>query len=136
MAFTSLQKIGFNDVEGAGMVYYPKFFHLCHKTFEDFLDAAGGASHPQFINELHRGFPAVAINSEFSAPMRYGDIALVSLTIDRIGTSSVTFNYEIFRKRDLKLCFSAQITKVFMDTKSHAALPIPDDLRSLWESAL
>ena len=34
MAFTSIQKIRFDDVDGAGIVYYPQYFHLCHAAFE------------------------------------------------------------------------------------------------------
>jgi YbgC/YbaW family acyl-CoA thioester hydrolase len=136
MAFTSLQKIRFDDVDGAGIVYYPQFFHLCHKAFEDFFDDAASVSYPQLINEKRRGFPTVAIHSDFSAPLRYGDIALVKLEIETIGRSSATFNFEIRRKQDSKLCFTARIVKVFMDLDSDSALPIPDDIRSLWESIL
>lgn len=136
MAFTSLLKIRFDDVDGAGIVYYPQFFHLCHKAFEDFFDDAASVSYPQLINELRRGFPTVAINSEFTASLRYGDIALVKLAIEKIGRSSATFRYEIRRKKDSKLCFSAQITKVFMDLDSHAVLPIPEDMRELLENIL
>lgn len=136
MAFTSLQKIRFDDVDGAGIVYYPQFFHLCHKAFEDFFDDAASVSYPQMINENRRGFPTVAIHSDFSAPLRYGDIALVKMEIDTIGRSSATFNYEIRRKRDSKLCFSARIIKVFMDLDNNRVLPVPDDIRSLWESLL
>jgi YbgC/YbaW family acyl-CoA thioester hydrolase len=136
MAFTSLIKIRFDDVDGAGIVYYPQFFHLCHKAFEDFFDDAASVSYPQLINEKRRGFPTVAIHSDFSAPLRYGDIALVKMEIVTIGRSSATFNYEIRRKRDSKLCFTARIIKVFMDLESNIVLPIPDDIRSLWESIL
>jgi YbgC/YbaW family acyl-CoA thioester hydrolase len=136
MAFTSLLKIRFDDVDGAGIVYYPQFFHLCHKAFEDFFDDAASVSYPQLINERRRGFPTVAIQSDFSAPLRYGDIAMVKLEIEKIGRSSATFNYEIRRKQDSKLCFSARITKVYMDLESDSVLPIPDDIRSLWESIL
>jgi len=136
MAFTSLLKIRFDDVDGAGIVYYPQFFHLCHKAFEDFFDDAASVSYPQMINENRRGFPTVAIHSDFSAPLRYGDIALVKMEIDTIGRSSATFNYEIRRKRDSKLCFSARIIKVFMDLDNNRVLPVPDDIRSLWESLL
>jgi len=136
MAFTSLQKIRFDDVDGAGIVYYPQFFHLCHKAFEDFFDDAASISYPQLINEKRRGFPTVAIHSDFSAPLHYGDIALVKLSIAKVGRSSATFNYEIRRKKDSKLCFVAQITKVFIDMDSYKVLAIPDDLRSLWESIL
>jgi YbgC/YbaW family acyl-CoA thioester hydrolase len=136
MAFTSLQKIRFDDVDGAGIVYYPQFFHLCHKAFEDFFDDAASVSYPRLINEKRRGFPTVAIRSDFSAPLRYGDIALVKLEIDRIGRSSATFNYEIRRKKDSRLCFSAQITKVYMDLENNSVLPIPNEMRALWESIL
>ena len=136
MAFTSLLKIRFDDVDGAGIVYYPQFFHLCHKAFEDFFDDAASVSYPQLINERRRGFPTVAIQSDFSAPLRYGDIAMVKLEIEKIGRSSATFSYEIRRKQDSKLCFSARITKVYIDLESDSVLPIPDDIRSLWESIL
>jgi YbgC/YbaW family acyl-CoA thioester hydrolase len=136
MAFTSLLKIRFDDVDGAGIVYYPQFFHLCHKAFEDFFDDAGTLSYPQLINEKRRGFPTVAISSDFSAPLRYGDIAMVKLEIGKIGRSSATFHYEIRRKQDSKLCFSARIVKVFMDLDSASVLPIPEDIRALWKSIL
>jgi len=136
MAFTSLLKVRFDDVDGAGIVYYPHFFHLCHKAFEDFFDDAASVSYPQLINEMRRGFPTVAINSEFTGPLRYGDIALVKLAIDKIGNSSAVFSYEIRRKKDSKLCFSAKITKVLMDLDTNEVLPIPDDMRRLWESIL
>ena len=136
MAFTSLQKIRFDDVDGAGIVYYPQFFHLCHKAFEDFFDDAASISYPQLINDQHRGFPTVSIHSEFSAPLRYGDLTLITLTIDKIGTSSATFNYEIRRKRDSKLCFSADITKVFIDLSNNKVLRIPEDMRLLFKNIL
>ena len=136
MAFTSLIKIRFDDVDGAGIVYYPQFFHLCHKAFEDFFDDAANVSYPQLINEQRRGFPTVSINSEFTAPLRYGDIALVKLFIGKVGRSSANFHYEIRRKKDSKLCFSAQITKVFMNLESNEVLPIPDEMRALWENIL
>jgi 4-hydroxybenzoyl-CoA thioesterase len=134
MAFTSVQKIRFDDVDGAGIVYYPQYFHLCHKAFEDFFDDSEGFSYPRLINELRRGFPTVAIQSEFSAPLRYGDVASVSLTLKKIGRSSASLSYEIHRQQDSVLCFSACITLVFMDLDNHEVLPIADDIRGLFES--
>ena len=136
MAFTSLLKIRFDDVDGAGIVYYPQYFHLCHKAFEDFFDDAASISYPQLINEKRRGFPTVAINSEFSVPLRYGDIAMVKISIDKVGNSSAKFNYEIRRKQDSKLCFKAQITKVYLDLENDKVLRIPDDMRALWKNIL
>ncbi len=136
MAFTSLQKIRFDDVDGAGIVYYPQFFHFCHKAFEDFFDNAASISYPDLINVQRRGFPTVAIESEFTASLSYGDTALVKLEVSNIGRTSAQFNYEIRRKVDSRLCFTASITVVFMDLESGSAVPIPDSMRSLLESML
>lgn len=134
MPFTSVQKIRFDDVDGAGIVYYPQYFHLCHKAFEDFFDEASSISYPRLINDLQRGFPTVAIQSEFTASLRYGDIATVNLTLKKIGRSSASLSYEIRRQQDSQLCFSSCITIVFMDLEKHKVLPIPDDIRELLES--
>ncbi len=136
MAFTSLLKIRFDDVDGAGIVYYPQFFHLCHKAFEDFFDDAASVSYPQLINEKRRGFPTVAIHQISQPPFATVTLRWSSWKSIKIGRSSATFSYEIRRKQDSRLCFSAKITKVYMDLDSNSVLPIPDDIRSLWESIL
>ena len=69
MAFTSVQKIRFDDVDGAGIVYFPQFFHLCHAAFEDFFDTVAPVSYPELVCEKRLGFPTVAISSEFQAPL-------------------------------------------------------------------
>lgn len=136
MAFTSIQKIRFDDVDGAGIVYYPRFFHLCHAAFEDFFDTAAPISYPDLIRTRRQGFPTVAINSNFTAPLEYGDVAVVELMVDRVGRSSVDFTYVIRRKRDGEECFRAQVTTVLIDLDSHQPLALPPDLRSILEKSL
>jgi 4-hydroxybenzoyl-CoA thioesterase len=136
MAFTSIQKIRFDDVDGAGIVYYPQFFHLCHATFEDFFDTAAPMSYPALVKERRLGFPTVAIQSEFQAPLSYGDTALVNLAVKKIGRTSVVFAYDIRRKRDGALCFQAEITTVLVNLDSLAPVPIEADLREIFEKLL
>lgn len=136
MAFTSVQKIRFDDVDGAGIVYYPQFFHLCHAAFEDFFDDASPVSYPAMIRDQRLGFPTVAISSRFCAPLAYGDVALVELAVARIGTCSMEMHYEIRRKRDGTLCFEADITTVLIDLDSQRPVPVPDEFRQILERNL
>ncbi len=136
MSFTSVQKIRFDDVDGAGIVYYPQFFHLCHAAFEDFFDDAAPVSYPAMINERRLGFPTVAITSEFKAPLTYGDVAVVELKVLHVGRSSLKTRYEIRRKRDGVLSFTAEITTVLMDLDSQAAVEIPADFRRILDDTL
>ena len=136
VAFRSRQKIRFDDVDGAGIVYYPQFFHLCHATFEDFFDEQGTPSYPRLIRDRRVGFPTVAIRSEFHAPLSYGDVAVVELTVLDIGSSSVKIGYDVRRERDGVLCFNADITTVFVGLDSMKPTPITDDLREVLERYL
>lgn len=131
--FTSIQKIRFDDVDGAGIVYYPKFFHLCHAAFEDFFDTQTNLPYPKLIGEQRRGFPTVAIESEFSAPLAYGDTARVQLALSHLGRTSAAFEYQIYRQRDGAKCFTARITTVFIDLDTHTPVPIVDELRATLE---
>ncbi|MEM6796825.1 MAG: thioesterase family protein [Acidobacteriota bacterium] len=136
MAFTSVQKIRFDDVDGAGIVYYPRFFHLCHAAFEDFFDSSAPISYPEMIRARRQGFPAVAVESQFVAPLEFGDSAVVDLSVRRVGTSSATFAYSIRRKRDGDLCFEATVTTVYVDLDSREPLPIPGEMRTILERFL
>ena len=136
MGFTSVQKIRFDDVDGAGIVYYPQYFHLCHATFEDFFDSAATVSYPQLVRDRRLGFPTVAIESTFSAPLVYGDVAVVELTVERMGNTSVVFGYEIRRKRDSVLCFRARVTTVLVSIDTMETVALTDEYRSLFERLL
>jgi 4-hydroxybenzoyl-CoA thioesterase len=136
MAYTSIQKIRFDDVDGAGIVYYPQFFHLCHAAFEDFFDSAAPISYPELISKRRRGFPTVALESQFIAPLEYGDVAIIQVAIKRIGTASVIFDYKIRRKRDGELCFTAVVTTVFTNLDTMKAEPVEDTYRKLFSAYL
>ncbi len=136
MAFTSIHKIRFDDVDGAGIVYYPKYFHLCHAAFEDFFDSAASISYPDLIRVRRLGFPTVAIDSTFTAPLTYGDTAVVELSVEKIGTTSVTFSYRIRRRRDGVACFAATVTTVLIDLDSQQPQTIPADLHTMLEQEL
>jgi 4-hydroxybenzoyl-CoA thioesterase len=136
MSFTSIHKIRFDDVDGAGIVYYPQYFHLCHAAFEDFFDTAASISYSELIRGRRRGFPTVAIESSFTAPLSYGDMAVVELAVKSVGTTSATFTYSIRRKRDGVPCFTATVTTVLIDLGTQQPQPIPEDLRATLEREL
>lgn len=136
MAYTSVQRIRFDDVDGAGIVYYPRFLHLCHAAFEDFFDAAAPFSYPELISNKRLGFPTVHIDADFKAPLSYGDIAIVTLAVRKVGVSSVLTHYDIRRKRDSVLSFVADITTVLIHLDTQQSLPLTDELRAVFQSYL
>ncbi|MCP4498863.1 MAG: acyl-CoA thioesterase [Deltaproteobacteria bacterium] len=136
MSYTSVQKIRFDDVDGAGIVYYPQYFKLCHAAFEDFFDDAAPFSYPELIDERRQGFPTVHIDADFKAPLKYGDYVVMSLFVKKIGKASLLLHFDARRKRDGALAFTADITTVFMDLDTQESEPIPEELRAIFKRYL
>ncbi|MGH9337683.1 MAG: acyl-CoA thioesterase, partial [Vicinamibacteria bacterium] len=93
-------------------------------------------SYPALVRARRLGFPTVAIVSEFQAPLTYGDSAVVELTVQKIGGSSVVFGYDIRRKRDGVFCFHADITTVLVNLDTLKPVPVDDELRGIFEKFL
>ncbi|MEW5852033.1 MAG: thioesterase family protein [Myxococcota bacterium] len=131
MSFTSIQRIRFDDVDGAGIVYYPRFFHLCHAAFEDFFNAEGPYSYPELIGKRRMGFPTVHLESDFRFPLKYGDSARVTLAVEKVGHKSATFRYTIHRDEGGELSFECRIVTALMDLNTGKSVAIEGELRSL-----
>lgn len=133
MAFSRNYKIRFEDVDGAGVLYYPRYFHLCHQALEDSFDGGAPMSYPELIHERRLGVPTVAVEGDFKVPLEYGDTVSVSMTVERVGTSSLVLGFRIHRKSDGATCFSARITTVLTDLETWKSTPFPAELRTFFE---
>ena len=132
MAFRTSVTVRFGDVDHAGIVFYPKFFIYFHEAFEKFFDDAGFAYH-SLLGERRVGFPTVHIETDYTAPLKYGDSLDLEVSVPRIGKRSATFRYVGYRHRDGKRACTAEITCACVDMAAFSAIDIPDDLRALFE---
>ena len=130
-AFRYVQPVRFGDVDHAGIVYYPRFFHYFHVTFEELF---GVGEYRRLLDERRIGFPAVRVEVDYHAPLRYGDWIAVDTTSERVGRTSVTLRYHGTRLADGTHCAEGLVTCVAIDLDSFRALPLPDDLRTLFTS--
>lgn len=131
MPFRTQVPVRFGDVDHAGIVYYPQFFIYFHTAFEDFFNTNGFAYHVQ-LNERRLGFPTVHIETDFKAPLRYGDALDVELTVAHLGDKSAVFRYVGKRNRDGVFAVQADITSACIDLDRFHAVRIPDDLRAFF----
>ena len=131
MAYRTSIQVRFGDVDHAGIVYYPRYFIYFHEAFEDFFNANGHPYH-EVLDDKRIGFPTVHIDSDYKAPLRYGDSLDIELTVTRIGEKSATFRYLGYRHRDGKLACDAKITVACVNMDTFVSLPWPDFIRELF----
>ena len=139
MSFTFSLPVRFADVDHAGIVYYPRFFHYFHVAFEElWRTKIGPKAYSDIIDNQRIGFPAVRAECDFKAPLRFGDTAEIEVSIPRLGAKSITFRYRIFRAGDRALCAEGQVITAVVDLAKFVAVAVPDHvadmLRDLVES--
>jgi len=130
--FRYVQRVRFADVDHAGIVYYPRFFHYFHVAFEELFGQDG--AYMKILDQRKVAFPAVHVECDFVRPLRYGDDMTVEVSLDRIGAKSVTLAYLVTPVGADAPCARAKVTCATIDMTTFRAIPVPDDLRALFRS--
>ncbi len=133
--FTYPRPVRFEDVDAAQIVFFSRFLNYCHEAMEAlFGDLPGG--YVGLIVERHIGLPAVHVECDFTSPLRYGDVARIDVTLDRIGRSSCAFRYVITRVADGAPVAVILHVCAVSDLRALRSIPIPDDMRALMTTHL
>lgn len=126
MTFRTRLRYRFGDIDDAGIAYYPKLLHYFHCAFEDWWSDGLGRPYAQVLHDDHFGLPAVKLEAEFFAPVRYGDEPWVHLGVLRIGTSSVEFGFWMTRGDEPRPLCRARVVTAAVDMRTLQKQPVPD----------
>ena len=121
--------VRFEDVDAAQIVFFPRFFGYCHEAMERLFDELPGG-YVSLIRDRKIGFPAVHVESDFKQPLRYGDVARIETTVERVGNKSCSFRYAIRRGRGETIASVLHVC-VVSDLANLSGIPIPDDVRTV-----
>lgn len=127
---TLLRPVRFEEIDAAGIVFFAHYLNICHDAMEAAFDALPGG-YRGLITQRRIGFPAVHTESDFSAPLRYGDVVRVETQVARIGETSVTFAFTLVRTSDEKVAAKVTHTTVVCKLTTMEKIKVPDDLRAL-----
>lgn len=135
-AFVHRLPVRFSDVDHAGIVYYPRFFHFFHVAFEEFFTSRlGPRGYVELLDRDRIGFPAVSARCDYRAPLRFGDRADIEMTVTRLGEKSVSFGYRISRIAEGEvpdtLVAEGGNTVAVVDLRAFRAVAIPPRIRDL-----
>ena len=127
MAIELQRRVDFPMIDLAEVVYYPEYFDLAHRFFEESWEQICGIAYPVITQQMHLGFPAVHTSSDHLAPLRYGDIVHCKLWIESVGNSSIIWKYQ-FRNQDEMLCWTARVVTVCVNMQTFEKQDVPADI--------
>lgn len=128
--FIAHNRVRMHDTDMAGILYFARQFRFAHDALEDFMHQEGISFQDLFKKH---GFAFVIVHAEadYIAPVHVGDQLEVHVTVPRVGGSSFTLDYQIYRKLDNLLIGTAQTVHVTVDHATHKKIHIPESLRAI-----
>lgn len=135
-AFVTSTPVRFADVDHAGIVYFPRFFHFFHLAFEEMWRARLGArAYVDLLDRDRLGFPAVRAECDYRSPLRFGDVMEIEVRVVRLGRTSVTFGYRVYRAADERvarvLAAEGLTVSAIVDLSRFVATEAPAAVRAL-----
>jgi len=119
--FSALTRVGFSDTDAQGVVYYGRYmpyFDLARVEYHRHLDML--RTEPQDWQFVMR-----AMTVEYHAPARFDDPIEVDVRVQRIGRSSVTYEFAAYLAGQ-ELAVTATQTLVLVDLAQRRPCPVPD----------
>jgi 4-hydroxybenzoyl-CoA thioesterase/acyl-CoA thioester hydrolase len=130
-AFTAQRRVEFRDTDAAGIVHFSAFFPMMEAAEHELLRSLG-ISIMDHGNPEQLTWPRVSASCDYQAAARFEDLLAIEVTIAKIGTSSIDFDFQFLRE-DQKIA-NGRITTVCCHLKPGKGLekqPIPDTIRQL-----
>ena len=128
--YASYTRVGFSDTDAQAVVYYGRYL--------PYFDLARTEFH-RHLGRIHLGPADFAMRAsvvEYHAPARFDDLLEVFVRVERIGTTSITYDHAAYRVDDEAagadgdvLMATAKQTLVLIDLAGRRPVPVPDAFR-------
>ena len=130
MPFVYAEPVRFADIDHAGIVYYPRYFHYFHLAFEELWRArVGPRAYVELLDRDRVGFPAVRASCDYLAPLRFGDTVEIEVSVTKLGGKSIAFRYRVFRAaegdRPRTPSANGEVVCAVVDLARFVAMPVP-----------
>ena len=129
--FIKTEKIRFQHVDYAGIVFYPRFLEMLNGLVEDWFEEA--LDRP--FHKMHEtnGIPTVDLKVQFKNAARLGQVLTKKLWIKNIGFASILCGFQ-FEDEAAKTILSGEVTLVnvafYNDRNDIKAEPFSEEMKT------
>jgi YbgC/YbaW family acyl-CoA thioester hydrolase len=123
------RRVEFHETDMAGIVHFSNFFRYMEAAEVAFLRSRG-LKVSWHEGAKRYGFPRVSATCDYFKPARFDDLLAITVTLEQVGSKSVTYVHE-FRRGD-ELLARGRITAVYVHVDEHQqmkAVEIPQEIR-------
>lgn len=121
--YISLSRVAWIDTDAGGRIHFTAAFRWAETAETALLRSLG-------LLDDWGDYPRRAVEAEYLAVLRFEDEFEVELTLEKVGTSSITYGWEI-RRPDGEVCIRGRHTAVHVDANGRPAPLSPEARRAL-----
>ena len=123
--YSAFARVQFSDTDAQGVVYYGRYM--------PYFDQARTEFH-RHLGRVHLGgvdFAMRAVTVEYVAGARFDELLEIFVRVERIGTTSITYDHAAYRVDDDgdTLMATAKATLVCIALDERKAVPVPEAFR-------
>jgi len=119
--------VRWSDVDFAGIICYGAYLRFFEIAETELFRAAGLPFHDVF-DRYNVWFPRAAIHTEFFRPARLDDRLRVAAYVGRVGTKSLTLNFDILRDAPVAVGAAGYQVLVCVERASLKPRPLPPEV--------
>ena len=124
MSFSVSTRVAFSDTDAQGIVYYGRYNPYFDFARVEYLRARGLLGY-KGVGE----FVMRANDVEYFAPAVFDDELEIHVKIGRVGRTSITFEFTVYKLPEQTLTVTAHQTLVYVDLGQREACPVPEDYK-------
>ncbi|MHB8879305.1 MAG: acyl-CoA thioesterase [Myxococcaceae bacterium] len=123
--FVRRRSVRFQDVDAAGIVFYPRILEYFHDAYVELLDARG-CSLSAALSAKAWAAPIKHAQADFLRPIRFGELIRVAVVKARLEGSVLTVGFRAEAGEDGPPVAVGRSVHVFVDPSSFERVPPPE----------
>jgi acyl-CoA thioester hydrolase len=123
-------RVRWSDCDPFGIIYYGAYVRL-FQVAEEELFRACGLPFAELRRNLGVWIPRKALHAEFHSPAEIDEEVVVQAWFARVGTTSLTMQFEVYRASDRTHRATGSLTVVSVEKETMTKKPLPDQVKRL-----
>jgi 4-hydroxybenzoyl-CoA thioesterase/acyl-CoA thioester hydrolase len=134
LVFTTERRVEFCETDAGGIVHFSAYLCYMEQAEHEFLRSVGQSVIQPHPAGGYLSWPRVRVECTYAAPARFEDVLAITMSISRLGSKSVTYQFE-FRSVQHHLVAQGTLVAVCCHINDHGrsinSIDIPETLRTI-----
>jgi len=131
-AFVDRRAIRFQDIDAAGIIFYPRILEMFHDAYGAPLAFAGTPLAD--VMQKHTWLaPVRHAEADYFKPLRFGDVVRVEIARAHVAETEAVLGYRVVREGDGELCVVGQVVHTFVERSTFRRTQMPLEVRRVLE---